>query len=45
MHSYEYIRPADQAAAIAAAAHATTAQQSAEVRFLAGGTTLIDLMK
>jgi xanthine dehydrogenase YagS FAD-binding subunit len=45
MHSYEYIRPADQAAAIAAAAQATTAQQGADVRFLAGGTTLIDLMK
>ena len=45
MHRYEYIRPADQAAAIAAAAQATTAQQGAEVRFLGGGTTLIDLMK
>jgi xanthine dehydrogenase YagS FAD-binding subunit len=45
MHSYEYIRPADQAAAIAEAAQATTAQQGADVRFVAGGTTLIDLMK
>src|SRR5262245_62208295 len=45
MHSYEYVRPADQAAAIAAAAHATSAQQGAEVRFLGGGTTLVDLMK
>src|SRR5262245_40205080 len=45
MHSYEYVRPPDQAAAIAAAAQATTAQQGADVRFLAGGTTLIDLMK
>jgi xanthine dehydrogenase YagS FAD-binding subunit len=45
MHSYEYIRPADQAAAIAAASTTTTAQQGANVRFLAGGTTLIDLMK
>ena len=45
MHSYEYIRPLDQAAAIAAASQATTAQQGATVRFLAGGTTLIDLMK
>ena len=45
MHRYEYIRPADQAAAIAAAAQATTAQQGADVRFLGGGTTLIDLMK
>ena len=38
MHRYEYIRPADQAAAIAAAAQATTAQQGANVRFLGGGT-------
>ena len=45
MHSYQYIRPADQAAAIAAASQATTTQQGANVRFLAGGTTLIDLMK
>jgi xanthine dehydrogenase YagS FAD-binding subunit len=45
MHSYEYILPADQTAAIAAAAQATTGQQGAEVRYLAGGTTLIDLMK
>jgi xanthine dehydrogenase YagS FAD-binding subunit len=45
MHRYEYIRPADQAAAIAAAAQATTAQQGADVRLLGGGTTLIDLMK
>src|SRR5499426_4491278 len=45
MHRYEYIRPSDQTAAIAAAAHATTAQQGADVRFLAGGTTLLDLMK
>ena len=45
MHRYEYIRPADQTAAIAAAAQGTTAQQGAEVRFLGGGTTLIDLMK
>jgi xanthine dehydrogenase YagS FAD-binding subunit len=45
MHRYEYLRPADQAAAIAAASQATTAQQGAEVRFLGGGTTLIDLMK
>jgi xanthine dehydrogenase YagS FAD-binding subunit len=31
--------------AIAAAAKTTTAQQGAEIRFVAGGTTLIDLMK
>lgn len=45
MHNFEFIRPADPAAAIAAAAHAKTAQQGADIRFMAGGTTLIDLMK
>src|SRR5262249_4679658 len=45
MRTFEFIRPADQAAAIATAAQAKTAQQGAEVRFLGGGTTLIDLMK
>lgn len=45
MHSFEFIRPADQAAAIATAAQSKTAQQGADVRFLGGGTTLIDLMK
>jgi xanthine dehydrogenase YagS FAD-binding subunit len=45
MKIFEYIRPADPAAAVAAAATAKTAQQGADVRFLAGGTTLIDLMK
>src|ERR1700722_14300355 len=45
MHTFEFIRPADTAAAIAAAAQAQTAQQGADVRFVAGGTTLVDLMK
>ena len=45
MHNFEFIRPADPAAAIAAAARAKTAQQGADVRFMGGGTTLIDLMK
>src|SRR5215472_2941064 len=45
MRTFEFIRPADQAAAIAAAAQSKTAQQGADVRFLGGGTTLIDLMK
>ena len=45
MHSFEFIRPNDAAAAVAAAAQSKTAQQGAEVRFLAGGTTLVDLMK
>src|ERR1700754_2215544 len=45
MHTFEFSRPADQATAIAAAAQAKTAQQGADVRFVAGGTTLLDLMK
>jgi xanthine dehydrogenase YagS FAD-binding subunit len=39
MHTFEFIRPKDPAEAVALAA------QGAEVRFLAGGTTLVDLMK
>jgi xanthine dehydrogenase YagS FAD-binding subunit len=45
MHSFEFVRPADSAAAVATAAQAKTAQQGADVRFVAGGTTLLDLMK
>jgi xanthine dehydrogenase YagS FAD-binding subunit len=45
MHIFEFIRPADSAAAVATAAQAKTAQQGADVRFVAGGTTLLDLMK
>jgi xanthine dehydrogenase YagS FAD-binding subunit len=45
MHAFEFVRPADAAAAIGSAARAKTAQQGADVRFLAGGTALIDLMK
>src|SRR5256885_3487931 len=45
MHSFEFTRPENAAAAVSAAAKAKTAQQGADVRFLAGGTTLVDLMK
>jgi len=45
MHTFEFIRATDADAAIATAAQAKTAQQGAEVRFVAGGTTLLDLMK
>src|SRR5918996_297630 len=45
MHTFEFSRPTDPAAAIAGAARANTAQQGADIRFVAGGTTLIDLMK
>jgi len=45
VHSFEFIRATDSAAAVATAAQAKTAQQGADVRFVAGGTTLLDLMK
>src|SRR5947199_5501640 len=45
MHTFEFVRPEDSAAAVATAAQAKTAQQGADVRFVAGGTTLLDLMK
>lgn len=45
MRNFEFIRPPDTAAAIADAAKSKTAQQGADVRFMGGGTTLIDLMK
>src|ERR1700681_2461190 len=45
MQTFEFIRPADPATAVATAARAKTAQQGADVRFMGGGTTLIDLMK
>src|SRR5437867_12664054 len=45
MYTFEFVRPADSAAAVATAARAKTAQQGADVRFVAGGTTLLDLMK
>jgi xanthine dehydrogenase YagS FAD-binding subunit len=45
MHTFEFTRPNDLTSAATAAASANTAQQGAEIRFIAGGTTLIDLMK
>jgi xanthine dehydrogenase YagS FAD-binding subunit len=45
MKTFQLTRPKDSAQAIAATAKAKTAQQGAEIRFIAGGTTLIDLMK
>jgi xanthine dehydrogenase YagS FAD-binding subunit len=45
MQSFELLRASDASAAIAAASRSPTAQQGASVRFLAGGTTLVDLMK
>src|SRR3954462_13838105 len=45
MQTFEFTRAKDAAAAVAAGAGAKTAQQGADVRFVAGGTTLLDLMK
>jgi xanthine dehydrogenase YagS FAD-binding subunit len=45
VNAFELVRVTDAAAAVAAAAAAKTAQQGADVRFVAGGTTLVDLMK
>jgi xanthine dehydrogenase YagS FAD-binding subunit len=45
MRTFEFVRPQNATAAITTAAQAKTAHQAADVRFLAGGTTLIDLMK
>lgn len=45
MQSFEYRRASDTSDAIVAASRSHTAQQGASVRFLAGGTTLMDLMK
>ena len=45
MKAFQITRATDSAQAIAGAAKAKTAQQGAEIRFIGGGTTLIDLMK
>src|ERR1700748_3734364 len=45
LKTFELTRAKDDAQAIAAGAKSQTAQQGADVRFVAGGTTLIDLMK
>jgi xanthine dehydrogenase YagS FAD-binding subunit len=45
MERFQYTRVRTIPEAIAIAAQSTTAQQGAPVRFLAGGTTLVDLMK
>src|SRR5437588_1498645 len=45
MKLFELSGADDPGQAIAAGAKATTAQQGADIRFIAGGTTLIDLMK
>jgi xanthine dehydrogenase YagS FAD-binding subunit len=45
MKTFALTRASDSTQAISAGAKATTAQQGAEIRFIGGGTTLIDLMK
>jgi len=45
MQAFAFSRASDVQQAIHAGARASTAQQGAEVRFVAGGTTLVDLMK
>lgn len=45
MQAFTFLRATDARQAIAAGAHSPTAQQGASVRFVAGGTTLLDLMK
>ena len=45
MEPFAFSRATDPGKAISAAAKSSTAQQGAEVRFVAGGTTLLDLMK
>lgn len=45
MEPFTFQRATDAGQAISAGARAKTAQQGAEVRFVAGGTNLLDLMK
>jgi len=45
MDTFQFSRPTTVDQAVQAGAKSSTAQQSAEVRFVAGGTTLVDLMK
>src|SRR6267143_3310786 len=45
MDSFRYVRAKDESQAITFARRAKTAQQGADIRYIAGGTTLVDLMK
>ncbi|MBV8143248.1 MAG: xanthine dehydrogenase family protein subunit M [Verrucomicrobia bacterium] len=45
MHPFELVQATEITQAIQGAALSSTAQQGAQVRFIGGGTTLIDLMK
>src|ERR1700729_637105 len=45
MDNFTFTQPTTVDQAVQAAAKSATAQQGAQVRFIAGGTTLVDLMK
>lgn len=45
MQPFTFLRASDVGQAVQAGSQAATAQQGAQVRFVAGGTTLLDLMK
>ena len=45
MEAFKFTKAADVTQAVMAGARSSTAQQGATVRFIAGGTTLLDLMK
>src|ERR1700756_4905338 len=45
MQTFQYQQPITVNQAVQAGAQSKTAQQYADVRFIAGGTTLVDLMK
>jgi xanthine dehydrogenase YagS FAD-binding subunit len=45
MQTFQYSRPTTIDEAVRAGAKSKTAQQTADIRFVAGGTTLVDLMK
>lgn len=45
MDKFSFIKARDVSHAIRAASQSKTAQQGAEIRFVSGGTTLLDLMK
>jgi len=45
MEAFEYIRAESLGAAVVSGSKSATAQQGASVRFVAGGTNLIDMMK
>src|SRR3981081_4821833 len=45
MDNFRYVRAQNETHAVALAHHAKTAQQGADIRYIGGGTALVDLMK